>query len=265
MALSAADSVEDRPAATRADDLARAFAADLAPLQSVIAASTSPEDCIRRVEAWISRHNPANAADVIEKALYVYSMAGARSASPIQGRKVSLSGTSEGAKKGWETRRRNGWTPEQFADAERKVSSLIADLSLTGPNGKGKGWKNREESFGALDAGTIADIKKANPAMNVETSEAIVDTAQLHHAMDHHGPGKEKRPNQIPLTHEDLKKLPDVLSDYDDIDTGKGKAEGKQTEAVVFRKKYPDGTIACVELDQYSEKRKGRVLKFQTM
>ena len=78
--LSAADSVEDRPAATRADDLARAFAADLAPLQSVIAESTSPEDCIRRVEAWISQHNPANAADVIEKALYVYSMAGARSA-----------------------------------------------------------------------------------------------------------------------------------------------------------------------------------------
>ena len=80
--LSAADSVEDRPAATRADDLARAFAADLAPLQSVIAESTSPEDCIRRVEAWISQHNPANAADVIEKALYVYSMAGARSARP---------------------------------------------------------------------------------------------------------------------------------------------------------------------------------------
>ena len=78
--LSVADSVEDRPAATRADDLARAFATDLAPIQSVIAASTSPEDCIRRVEAWISQHNPANAADVIEKALYVYSMASARSA-----------------------------------------------------------------------------------------------------------------------------------------------------------------------------------------
>ena len=85
--LSAADSVEDRPAATRADDLARAFAADLAPLQSVIAASTSPEDCIRRVEAWISQHNPANAADVIEKALYVYSMAGARSAQRPRTRK----------------------------------------------------------------------------------------------------------------------------------------------------------------------------------
>ena len=71
---------DDRAAASSAADLTRAFAADLAPLQSVIAESTSPEDCIRRVEAWISQHNPANAADVIEKALYVYSMAGARSA-----------------------------------------------------------------------------------------------------------------------------------------------------------------------------------------
>ena len=78
--LSAGDSVDDRPAASSAADLSRAFAADLAPIKDIIAASTSPEDCIRRVEAWISQHNPANAADVIEKALYVYSMAGARSA-----------------------------------------------------------------------------------------------------------------------------------------------------------------------------------------
>ena len=78
--LSAGDGVEDRPAASSADDLQRAFASDLAPLQDVIAASTSPDDCIRRVEKWIAENHPANAADVIEKALYVYSMAGARSA-----------------------------------------------------------------------------------------------------------------------------------------------------------------------------------------
>ena len=78
--LSAGDSVDDRPAAARADDLTRAFAADLAPIKDLIAASTSPDDCIRRVEAWVVQHNPSNAAEVIEKALYVYSMAGARSA-----------------------------------------------------------------------------------------------------------------------------------------------------------------------------------------
>ena len=85
--LSAGDSVEDRPAAARADDLTRAFAADLAPIKDIIDASTSPDDCIRRVEDWVSKHNPSNAAEVIEKALYVYSMAGARSAQRPRTRK----------------------------------------------------------------------------------------------------------------------------------------------------------------------------------
>ena len=85
--LSAGDSVDDRPAATSADDLYRAFAADLAPLKDVIAASTSPDDCIRRVEKWVAENHQGNAADVIEKALYVYSMAGARSAHPRASRR----------------------------------------------------------------------------------------------------------------------------------------------------------------------------------
>ena len=80
--LSAGDSVEDRPAASSADDLFRAFADDLKPIKDIIAASTSSDDCIRRVKEWIASNHPANAADVIEKALYVYSMAGARSARP---------------------------------------------------------------------------------------------------------------------------------------------------------------------------------------
>jgi len=80
--LSAGDTVDDRAAASSAEDLSRAFADDLEPLKGVIAASTSPDDCIRRVQDWISTHQPTNAADVIEKALYVYSMAGARAARP---------------------------------------------------------------------------------------------------------------------------------------------------------------------------------------
>ena len=82
--LSAADSVADHEAASSADDLRRAAADDLAPLKDVVAASISPDDCIRRVQEWVSSHNLANAADVIEKALYVYSMAGARAARPAR-------------------------------------------------------------------------------------------------------------------------------------------------------------------------------------
>ena len=71
--------------------------------------------------------------------------------------------------------------------------------------------------------------------------------------------------DQIPLTKTDLKKLPDVLSDYDNIEPGKGVKQGKKNNAVIFKKKFADGTLACVEIDQYSEKRKGRILRFKTM
>ncbi|MBR2839649.1 MAG: hypothetical protein IKE55_12755 [Kiritimatiellae bacterium] len=62
-----------------------------------------------------------------------------------------------------------------------------------------------------------------------------------------------------------MKKLPDVLSDYDNIEPGKGVKQGKKNNAVIFKKKFADGTLACVEIDQYSEKRKGRILRFKTM
>ena len=174
-------------------------------------------------------------------------------------------GTSEGAKKGWETRRRNGWTSEQFAEASTKVGGLVDELSKRSPDGKHPGWSHREESLGKLDAGTIADIKAAAPSMNVDASEMTVDTTQLQHALNHHGVGRETNPNQVAITSEDLKRVPDVLSDYDEIVAGSGKASGKHHDAVIFRKKYDDGTLCCVEVDQYSEKRKGRILRFKTM
>ena len=63
----------------------------------------------------------------------------------------------------------------------------------------------------------------------------------------------------------DLRKLPDVLADYDEIVPGKGVKNRKKNNAVVFKKKFEDETLACVEIDQYSEKRKSRILRFKTM
>lgn len=54
---------------------------------------------------------------------------------------MANSGTSEGARKGWDTRRKNGWTPKQYEENKAKVDSLVDDLGKTGPGGKGKGWK----------------------------------------------------------------------------------------------------------------------------
>ena len=152
-------------------------------------------------------------------------------------------------------------------EANRKlVAGLVSDLDKKGPDGKSKGWKDRTENLGELEQKTIDDIKKANPNMRVDTSVATINTEQLQHSMKHHGnPDREAKRNQIAITHEDLKRIPEMLADYDSIESGKGTADGKNQEAVVFKKKYPDGTVACVELDVYSDKLKRRSLKFQTM
>ena len=153
-----------------------------------------------------------------------------------------------------------------LAANQKTVDSLVADLDIKGPDGKSKGWKDRTESLGELEQKTIDDIKAANPKMNVDSSVATVNTEQLQHSLNHHGNAeREAKRGQIAITKDDLKRIPEVLADYDSILPGKGIADGKNQESVVFRKKYPDGTVACVELDVFNDSMKKRTLKFQTM
>ena len=155
---------------------------------------------------------------------------------------------------------------ERLAANQKTVDSLVADLDIKGPDGKSKGWKDRTESLGELEQKTIDDIKAANPKMNVDSSVATVNTEQLQHSLNHHGNAeREAKRGQIAITKDDLKRIPEVLADYDSILPGKGIADGKNQESVVFRKKYPDGTVACVELDVFNDSMKKRTLKFQTM
>lgn len=178
---------------------------------------------------------------------------------------LANAGTSEGARKGWETRRRNGWTPEQLEANKATVDSLIADIGKRGPNNS-KAWKNEPKYLGEVSQTLADDIHAANPDMKVTAGTMqTIDQDQLNHALEDHGVGKETRPNQIPITKEDLKRIPDVLADYDDIRRGLGKADGKQQEGVVFCKKYDDGTVCCVEIDWFRRKDNRRELKFQTM
>ena len=181
------------------------------------------------------------------------------------GVKLANTGTSEGARKGWETRRRNGWTPEQLAENRATINSLIDDLEQQGHDGKGKAWKNTPKDLGIVSESLAADIGAANPGMKatVGTMQTI-DQKQLNHALIEHGV-KEKLPTNIPITKEDLKRIPDVLSDYDDIVPGKGIADGKKQEAVIFKKRFDDGNVSCVEIDWFRRGDKRHELKFQTM
>lgn len=151
------------------------------------------------------------------------------------------------------------------AENMKKVAGLVDELAKKSPDGKKPGWAHKEETLGEVDAKTAAAISAAMPEINAEGQTFEVDTTQLQHALNDHGVGRETNENQIPITPDDLRKIPDVLSDYDEIVPGKGVKDGKKNNAVIFKKKFSDGTLACVEIDQYSEKRKSRILRFKTM
>ena len=151
------------------------------------------------------------------------------------------------------------------AENMKKVAGLVDELAKKSPDGKKPGWAHKEETLGEVDAKTAAAISAAMPEIQAEGQAFEVDTTQLQHALNDHGVGRETNENQIPITPDDLRKIPDVLSDYDEIVPGKGVKDGKKNNAVIFKKKFKDGTLACVEIDQYSEKRKSRILRFKTM
>ena len=254
-----------KPSKPENDDILSAFAKDMSPagkaVKELLDALESGADVKAEAASLLSRlpsllpDDPATAAEIAE--------ATAKEFGTVE---LANSGTSEGARKGWETRIRNGWTPKQLSENTETVNGLISELGKKGPDGKGKAWKNEPKDLGEINDELAAEIQKANPKMKatVGTMQTI-DHAQLQHALDEHGVGKEKWPNAVPITEDDLKRIPDVLSSFDDIIPGKGVAEGKKQEAVVFRKKYPDGTMCCVEIDWFSRGENRHELKFQTM
>ena len=254
-----ADGQGDEKSTDASEGILEAFAKDTskaAEAVKTLLADPTPEKAEKLLEDLpnLIPEDPALAA-VIAEAM----------AAELKGVEATNAGTSEGAKKGWETRRKNGWTPEKLAENNATVEQLVNDLDKRGPNNS-KAWKNTPKDLGEVNESLAADIMAANPKMKVRVGTMqTIDQDQLNHALDEHGEGKETWPNQIPITKEDLKKIPDVLSAYDDIVPGTGKNEGKHQEAVVFRKKYDDGTICCVETDWFRRKDNRRELRFQTM
>ena len=74
-------------------------------------------------------------------------------AAPPQNTEAMNTGTSEGAKKGWETRRKNGWTPEQIAENKVKVAAL-AKKALTDRT------SDDSVDMGTIEGAATEDIKK---------------------------------------------------------------------------------------------------------
>ena len=156
-------------------------------------------------------------------------------------------GTSEGAKKGWETRRKNGWTPEQVAENKVKIVDLAS---------KALSDRSSDETLvmGSTEGEAAKDIK-ALTGIDVIGYSQEISTHDIRHEDKRHGPPRkinkkkygERREDQIPITTEDYGRIPELLSDYDNIELGDPE-RNTDRPSVVYTKTYPDGILYGVEV-----------------
>lgn len=105
-------------------ELVGAFSRDLAPaaeeVKKLLADLDAGNDVTEAAKSLVSRLQSLLPADPEGATILADAMAKAAAVSgasrPGEEENETNSGTSEGARKGWETRRRNGWTPEQYAE-----------------------------------------------------------------------------------------------------------------------------------------------------
>jgi hypothetical protein len=102
-----------------------------------------------------------------------------------------------------------------------------------------------------------------NKALGTEVSitEQVVTIERAWHTEKKHGVGKEKLPNQIPVTKETFMLIPDVLESFDTVERGIDTwIYDKRKSSVVIGKRYSDGRIVLANAIVDESK-----LKIQTM
>ena len=235
-----------RPAGGQGDPqtpkaLLEAFSRDLGPAAEAVKKlldDPTPEAAGKLLEDLPSLipEDPALAA-VIAEAM----------AAEFKGVEATNAGTSEGAKKGWETRRKNGWTPEQVAENKVKIVDLAS---------KALSDRSSDETLvmGSTEGEAAKDIK-ALTGIDVLGYSQEISTHDIRHEDKRHGPPRkinkkkygERREDQIPITTEDYGRIPELLSDYDNIELGDPE-RNTDRPSVVYTKTYPDGILYGVEV-----------------
>ncbi len=105
-------------------------------------------------------------------------------------------GTSAGALKGWETRRAG-------------IASINSVL---------KGETHKAD-YAEVTESEAARIQKET-GRNVRGFKHSIDQNSIRHISNQHGPGRERRPGQSAITHEDFAKIPEIVSNPDKIESG---------------------------------------------
>lgn len=139
--------------------------------------------------------------------------------------------------------------------AIKKVSRIV-NRYLDGKTSSGNG-KDSFEDYLPASGRLVNDL--GSLGVDVTGYQHTILDSDVTHAFKHHGVGNEKRADQIPITNDDLLRLPLVVEDYDSVSLG-SKTGTNNLQAIVYTKTFPDGVQYVVE-----EVRKGRKkLAFQT-
>ena len=111
-----------------------------------------------------------------------------------------------------------------------------------------KNAKNNPNTKAKVDIGNVshklADEARKN-GYNIEGYKHNVDVSGVRHIYKQHGIGNEKNKNQIPLTDDDLKKIPEIIYHYDKVTFGA--KDNKGTDIIKYQKQMPDGEVFYLE------------------
>ena len=132
--------------------------------------------------------------------------------------------------------------------AIQKVSRIVKRY-LDGKSTNGQG-KDSYEDYLVVSDRLVKDL--GDLGLDVSNYKHTIIDNDVKHAFDKHGVGNEKDPNQVPITEEDLWRIPLVVEGYDSVELG-GLTRTNKLQAIKYTKIFEDGVQIVVE-----EMRKGR-------
>lgn len=216
-----------------AQRLTAALSEDLQPLGSALAAALQAGDeaafqaALNKISERMPEFLQSEAMEELLEDEMVQALLGDEE-------EVENAGTSEGAVKGWETRRRNGWQSRPNASAA-DLSALVDDAI-----------DNRAD---ASDRTVIFGEVEGNEALLLGLGSGYRHGLSRHgirHMLKSHGDSaKEAARGQIAITRDDIKRIPEIIANSHHAQHAGKNAHGLATIRYFYD--GPDGTTTVLE------------------
>lgn len=141
-------------------------------------------------------------------------------------------------------------TPQQIKEIKLAVRNALVNKT------------NNKLELGLLDDNVSKRIFDATK-LNLKGFSRYMDDNHIRHTLIEHGDAvKEAKRGQLPITEDDIAKIPDITSNFDKVTKSTiTDKQGIKRTRLVFEKAYDDGTIKYVEAINFNPKKKEMSLK----